>query len=225
MGTIYFVRHGQASLGAKNYDQLSPMGYQQCHQLGLYFQQQGLQFEAVYSGTLSRQKQTLKTLSEAAGQSQWWCDAREKLALNEYCSESLIQAVHGGQLVVPDTPEGYKQYFVLLRQAVQAWINAEIKPQDLPSFEVFQQNIIAVMKEIQAQHTGDILVVSSGGPISISIAHLLGCQSYGAIELNLRLRNTSVSEVHYHAKRLSVISFNSLPHLAHLPQQAWWTYA
>jgi len=34
MGTLYLVRHGQASFGAANYDQLSPLGQQQCGQLG-----------------------------------------------------------------------------------------------------------------------------------------------------------------------------------------------
>ena len=29
MSEIYFVRHGQASLGARNYDQLSPLGWEQ----------------------------------------------------------------------------------------------------------------------------------------------------------------------------------------------------
>ena len=43
MGIIYFVRHGQASLGAQNYDQLSDLGYAQAEQLGLYFQQQQIQ--------------------------------------------------------------------------------------------------------------------------------------------------------------------------------------
>ena len=60
MGIIYFVRHGQASLGAQNYDQLSDLGYAQAEQLGLYFLQQKIQFEAVYTGTLQRQKQNIE---------------------------------------------------------------------------------------------------------------------------------------------------------------------
>ena len=47
MGIIYFVRHGQASLGAQNYDQLSDLGFAQAEQLGLYFLQQKIQFEYV----------------------------------------------------------------------------------------------------------------------------------------------------------------------------------
>ena len=35
MGTLYLVRHGQASFGADDYDQLSPLGHQQALRLGL----------------------------------------------------------------------------------------------------------------------------------------------------------------------------------------------
>ena len=121
--------------------------------------------------------------------------------------------------------EQYKNYFLLLRKGMQAWINKEIQPENLPSFEVFKNNILAVMHHIQNNHSGNVLVVSSGGPISITMAHLLGCNTSGAIELNLRLRNSAISEVHYHPKKLSVISFNTLPHLANCPQEQWWTYA
>ena len=34
MATIYLVRHGQASFGKENYDQLSPRGWEQGRILG-----------------------------------------------------------------------------------------------------------------------------------------------------------------------------------------------
>ena len=37
MGTLYLVRHGQASFGADNYDQLSPLGHEQGVRLGRYW--------------------------------------------------------------------------------------------------------------------------------------------------------------------------------------------
>ena len=59
MGTLYLVRHGQASFGAEDYDQLSELGTRQCHALGLWFAARGLQFEAVLRGTLKRHAQSL----------------------------------------------------------------------------------------------------------------------------------------------------------------------
>ena len=58
MGTLYLVRHGQASFGEADYDRLSPMGHQQSRRLGEYFAGQGLVFDAVITGTLRRHAET-----------------------------------------------------------------------------------------------------------------------------------------------------------------------
>jgi hypothetical protein len=60
MATIYLVRHGQASFGAENYDKLSDLGCRQAAVAGEYFRDQGIQFDAVYSGDLSRQRNTAR---------------------------------------------------------------------------------------------------------------------------------------------------------------------
>ena len=59
MGQLYLVRHGQASLGADDYDQLSPLGARQAQRLGEHWRAQGLRFDAVFTGTLKRHRQTL----------------------------------------------------------------------------------------------------------------------------------------------------------------------
>ena len=51
MGTLYLVRHGQASFGADNYDQLSALGWRQSRRLGEHFLQQGRQFDVILTGT------------------------------------------------------------------------------------------------------------------------------------------------------------------------------
>jgi broad specificity phosphatase PhoE len=52
MGNLYLVRHGQASFGAADYDNLSELGQRQSVRLGEYFAGKGLQFDAVITGTL-----------------------------------------------------------------------------------------------------------------------------------------------------------------------------
>ena len=59
MGNLYLVRHGQASFGADDYDQLSELGVRQSVRLGQYLADKGLQFEAAYTGSLKRHTQTL----------------------------------------------------------------------------------------------------------------------------------------------------------------------
>ena len=87
MGTLYLVRHGQASFGADDYDCLSALGERQSRRLGEYFKLRGLRFEAALAGTLRRQQQTLAGISEGLGSSiptQLWP------GLNEYDSDALI---------------------------------------------------------------------------------------------------------------------------------------
>ena len=67
MGTLYLVRHGQASFGADDYDVLSAMGHQQSVRLGEYFQQRGVTFDAALTGTLNRQIQTFAGICQGMG--------------------------------------------------------------------------------------------------------------------------------------------------------------
>ncbi len=64
MGTLYLVRHGQASFGAADYDQLSPLGRLQSQRLGAWLRVQGLRFDAVLTGTLRRHAQTWAGIEE-----------------------------------------------------------------------------------------------------------------------------------------------------------------
>ena len=67
MGALYLVRHGQASFGAADYDQLSELGARQCRRLGEHWQRRGMRFDAAFSGTLRRQRLSLAAIGEALG--------------------------------------------------------------------------------------------------------------------------------------------------------------
>ena len=62
MQKITLVRHGQASYGTDNYDQLSPLGHEQAQILGRYFHQIGTQFDAVYTGNMVRHHETAQQI-------------------------------------------------------------------------------------------------------------------------------------------------------------------
>ncbi len=103
MGTLYLVRHGQASFGADDYDQLSPLGRRQSVRLGEYWRERGMTFDAVITGTLKRHRQTWEGIAEGLGLSR--DDVLPWPGLNEYDSEALIGAIHPEKLAKPDTPE------------------------------------------------------------------------------------------------------------------------
>jgi len=78
---------------------------------------------------------------------------------------------------------------------------------------------------VRQQHTGNVLLVSSGGPIATAVSQVLQASPEAAVELNMRIRNSAVTEMIFSPKRHTLLSYNSLPHLE-LPAYAdWITYA
>ena len=67
MGTLYLVRHGQASFGAEDYDCLSELGERQCRQLGSWFAEREVRFAAALVGSLRRQTQSLDAIEQGWG--------------------------------------------------------------------------------------------------------------------------------------------------------------
>lgn len=223
MGTLYLVRHGQASFGAANYDQLSPLGVQQAEQLGRYWQARGMQFDAVYTGTLQRHWQTLAGIQHTLP---LLPSAQTSPQLDEYDSHALMRCVHTEPLGPADTPEAYKAHFRLLCDALAQWMAGVISPQGMPTWQVFADGVRQTLDDIRRQHhEGNVLLVSSGGPISTATALVLGCAPEVSIALNMRIRNSAVTELSMSPKRLMLQTFNTLNHLDTPDTQSWVTFA
>ena len=221
MGTLYLVRHGQASFGAANYDQLSPLGTQQCERLGQYLHSRGQRFDAVITGTLQRHLQTWDAIATALP----GCpEPLRRPGLNEYDSHALIAAIHPEPLGRATTPEMYRQHFRLLREALLAWMAGRTAPQGMPSYRDFVAAINAVLDEVRAMDDARVLLVSSGGPISTALGQTLGLAPEVTIDLNMRMRNSAVSELAYTPKRHLMVTFNTVPHLDDPALADWVTY-
>lgn len=237
MGTLYLVRHGQASFGADDYDQLSELGQRQCRALGQALCARGVQPDVVIRGTLRRHEQSWRALAAGlmaaddaeqgqgvAAQATGPVEIRE--ALNEYDSLALLEALGGEPLPAPDSPEGFKAHFRRLRMALLAWMEGRIQPAGMPSFQAFRDGVVQTLAQVQADHVGQsVLVVSSGGPISTAVAHVLGAPAATAIDLNMRMRNSSLTELVVTPRRMELLAFNTLPHLEDPVRRSWITYA
>ena len=221
MGTLYLVRHGQASFGSEDYDRLSDLGRRQCAQLGAWMQAKGLRFEGVLRGSLRRHQESLDAL---ASQLPGLPDALEWPGLNEYDSEAVLRSVQADELLRPDTPEAYRQHFRLLREGLTRWMAGEVQPAGMPSWQGFLQGVTSALDHVRSRHQGDVLLVSSGGPIATAVAHVLEAPPTTAIELNLRIRNSALTEFAFTPKRHMLVTYNTLPHLDTPERQAWVTY-
>ncbi len=249
MGTLYLVRHGQASFGAEDYDVLSPLGYRQSRRLGEYFRSKGIRFDAALTGTLNRQRQTLAGIGEgmgiafessaappAAGPAPLEAGEVQPAAgvvaahllwpgLNEYDSAAVIAAIHPYPLAKPDTPELYKHHFRLLKDGLAQWMAGVVSPQGMPSYNEFVAGITGALAHVCTHYQGHVLLVSSGGPIATAVGQVLGTSLEATIELNLGIRNCSVTEFTFSPQRHRLLTFNTLPHLDAPEHAGWVTFA
>ncbi len=223
MGTLYLVRHGQASFGAADYDQLSALGTRQCQALGRWFTERGISFEAVLRGTLRRHVQSLAGIAQGFGGT--LPAALEWPGLNEYDSHAVVRAVRSEALPKPDTPQAYREHFRALRDGLQAWMAGRTQPEGMPSYTAFVAGVNGALDHVRQQHQGHVLLVSSGGPIATAVGQVLGTPAHTTIELNLRIRNSALTEFAFTPKRHMLLSYNHLPHLDHPERRAWETYS
>jgi len=235
MGTLYLVRHGQASFGAADYDQLSALGQQQSVRLGDYFRQKGLRFDKVLTGTLRRHQQTYAAIREGMEAAPSGGSAAHEVVsvgapllwpgLNEFDSEAVIATVHPHKLEKPNTPELYRHHFRLLRDGLTQWMNGVVSPNGMPSYREFRLGVTSALDHIRKNCEGNVLIVSSGGPIATAVGHVLGTTPETTIELNMRIRNSAITEFAFNPKRHSLVTFNTLPHLEHADHASWITHA
>ena len=66
LSSLLLVRHGQASLHAKNYDELSSVGVEQARQLGAAWAERKLVLDALYCGPRRRHRDSVEQLRSAA---------------------------------------------------------------------------------------------------------------------------------------------------------------
>ncbi len=225
MRTLYLVRHGQASFGSHNYDQLSPIGQQQSILLGQYFAKSGLQFDTVLCGSLQRHHQTWHGIAQGLASSY---SVQTDAALNEYDSDAIIQALPAAEREpwqLPDKQAASKAYFRNLRTGLDRWMAGSTQPVGMPSYAEFTHNLVQVLEQVQQSSARSVLIVSSGGVITTAIGHILGLNAAARIDLNMQLRNSAVSEIQLTSRRMLLHSFNTLPHLDPSQHGAYQTYA
>jgi broad specificity phosphatase PhoE len=211
MGRVILVRHGQASLGSDDYDRLSPVGIEQGEHLGEHWRHGGQRFAAVYRGTLRRHRETLDAITRRLPELP---AAQEHAGLNEYDADALLCALRAGTVAPPRDAAQVKAHFRDLRQALLRWMDGTIEPAGMPSYAAFRDGVVAALAQARdAAARGDVLVVSSGGPIAVAAATVLGAPAATAVALNMRLANTAMVELVTTSRGFEVEAFNVQPHL------------
>jgi broad specificity phosphatase PhoE len=224
VGSIYLIRHGQASFGADDYDVLSPTGFRQAEVLGAHLAQLGIQFDRCIAGSLFRQRHTAQTAMAQLDAAGLIAPALETdQAFNEFDAEAVIRALLPAML--PDEPEAlevmrnaahnraeFQRLFALI---IGRWLGGEHDTPALQSWLAFVEQAQAGLDRIldSAGPSDRIAVFTSGGTITALLHLITQMPAPQAFELNWQIVNTSLNHLKFRGREVSLASFNSHAHL------------
>lgn len=213
MAEFYLVRHGQASFGAANYDKLSDLGHQQSEWLGHYFAQRDIGFDQVFVGEMVRHHETAQGIARGM-QSEFQPDIDD--GLNEFDFKAVIESfLHRYPEHRPSDNAPPPEYYKLLKKSMHAWLADDLEHSMLSeTWQQFEQRVQRALARVCNSDTDrPVLVVSSGGAMSMIMKQVLGFDASKVIDINLQTRNASFSHFYFNRNGIRLSSFNSVPHL------------
>lgn len=225
MSVLYLVRHGQAGT-RENYDSLSDLGREQARLLGKHFAAQGIRFDAVYSGTLARQRATAEeALPEAQVISDpgWnefdlahvYTEFAPHLAASdadfrrEYEEMQFALVSSKGEHAAPV----HRRWNDCDKKIVRAWIEGRYEYSG-ESWAVFIARVHSALDRlVMARHQGNAIVFTSATPIGVCAARTIELQDARAMWLAGVLFNASFSTLRIRESEIRLFSYNNSPHL------------
>lgn len=223
MGTIYLIRHGQASFGSAQYDQLSPLGEQQSRVLGISLTQRGLRPDRVVLGSLQRHRQTATHCLDAMSRA---LPLLEDARWNEFDHEAVVAALEPRyrdfrvlQAELAKTEHPRRAFQALFQQAMQRWTEGEHDGDYAESWSAFCARVQQALLDLRAslQRSQTALVFTSGGPISAVARQLLTLDDAATLRLNATLANAALTKLVYSERELYLSTLNEHAHFEAAP--------
>jgi broad specificity phosphatase PhoE len=230
MGTLFLVRHAQASFLEQNYDKLSNLGEAQARLLGDFWAQRKIVFDRVCSGPCLRQKDTLKLVSQ--GYDKAGIEFPEPQALSEfdeYQGEAVLKLslpdllekdqrvrdLHTAFRSSPDSVRRRVTFQRLFEVVIGKWVEGEICPQDVETwFEFCSRVKSGLVKSLSGGVRGErVAIFTSGGPIAVAMQRALQLSAANTLQVSWMSGNSSWSEFLYDEERFTLSSFNCHSHL------------
>jgi broad specificity phosphatase PhoE len=112
-------------------------------------------------------------------------------------------------------PEGGRSLQKLFEAVCRVWCNGEYDVDGLESWPAFRARVEKALVKIREMtpRSSNVVAFSSGGPIAASVGYTLDLLNSRAIEFVWLTRNASFSEFVFSGTRMSMASYNSIPHL------------
>lgn len=215
MSRVLLVRHGQASFGAPDYDQLSDTGAEQSRVLGRALAARGIQPDVLVHGRMRRHQQTAAGVAEGLGRAM----AHEQDAGWDEFDHLQVLAVH----TPPDAEDGVDEKAAFQRwfeQATTRWTSGDHDDDYDESFAAFSARVQTALDALvrRLPRSGTAVVLTSGGPVAWLAATLLADDPATRTALWLRLNpvsvNTGVSTVVVGSRGTTLVTWNAHDHLS-----------
>jgi broad specificity phosphatase PhoE len=232
MSTLTLVRHGQATPFEKITDRLSEIGVRQSRLLGEYWRRQGITFQQIVSGSLTRHRQTLDAIGFTGPRTPplfdpGWNEYRADeilaklspvLAAQDESYARLAAASREGM----DGPERNRHFQRMLEALMDAWLEDRVAVPGVETFADFQARVRRALQAAMHGPSGrDVAVITSGGPIGLCVQQALNAPNKAFLDVNWRMRNTSITEFTFSSSRFTLDTLNGLPHLE---DRTLWTW-
>jgi len=235
MSTVYLIRHGQASFGAKDYDILSETGMAQARILGRSMAERGTMFDAVYHGSLKRQIQTATEFAPSYVEKGVFlpepvlCEA-----FDEYDGFAVWR--HHLPCVLAEFPHIKKEqenfrtdnkaFQILFQHVTDRWISGKFDSAGCPAWADFKKRVTEGMQAIMRRHGSgkNIAVFTSGGTISVIMQMALGLSDQKTMDISWQIMNASITRIRYREDQISLSAFNEISHLemTRMPEMLTW---
>ena len=220
MANLFIIRHGQASFGADNYDQLSPLGQRQADLTGKFLCQIGTRFSAAYSGDLSRQLETgRRVLDQLEDSPELAIDPR----FNEVQTDEQIEVMM--PILVERDPRftdlvaamdtDTKSFQKIIEAVFNYWVSPDCDISGIQSWVDYSGGVVSAFEAAMAsaQSGTDTAIFTSGGTIATLVGHVLKLTSDRVYEFYEPVFNCSITRIIFNSKKCSLSTFNDVGHL------------
>jgi broad specificity phosphatase PhoE len=227
MAHLVVIRHGQASFGSANYDQLSPLGQLQADTTGAYFAALGQQFDYAVSGSLSRQQETgERVLSALAAPPTLRIDPRFNEINNDEQIEHLLpRLVAQDEALAQVVAKGLKDsknYQKVIDAVFNLWVSEQYADAPIQSWSHYRNAVHAALQEVmeRAASGSSSVIFTSGGTIATIMGLVLQVSASGFYAFYEPVFNCSITRFIFSGPRISLSAFNERSHLDLLGTQS-----
>jgi broad specificity phosphatase PhoE len=230
MGTLFLVRHAQASFLERNYDKLSDRGEEQARLLGQYWSQRNAVFDRACTGPCARQKDTANLLSDEYRKA--GLEFPEPLIIpefDEYQGEAVLERslpgllkndegfrdLHAAFQSSSGSTERRSSFQKLFEAVISKWVYGAIHLPGLETWAEFCSRVNSGLTNfLSCGGRGErVAIVTSGGSIAVAMQRALTLSPQHTVQVSWMSRNCSLSEFLYSGDRFTLSAFNTHPHL------------